>query len=111
MTSALIVKHLTGVIKQDWCLHKAVTKSTPWIDFSMSVRNWGANELLVPEPARISIFLASGKDNKESKKKLCSRSYCNMCLWVHWMVIYFAQVIQNTRAVSQLLMECVRLAM
>ena len=39
MTSALIVAHLIGVIKQDRCLHKAVTKSTPWIDFSMSVRN------------------------------------------------------------------------
>ena len=39
MTSALIMTHLTGVIKQDWCLHKAVTKNTPWIDFSMSVRN------------------------------------------------------------------------
>ena len=38
MTSVLIVTHLTGVIKQDWCLHKAVTKSTPWINFSMSAR-------------------------------------------------------------------------
>ena len=52
---------MTGVNKQDWCLHKGVTKNTgrSLDKFCMNARNEkeieAQNDLLVLEPARISI--------------------------------------------------------